>query len=89
MRRSDDTRRQFARNKPKRRGDETVWRKKNVLFIGSDCKRNSRIYVGHSIVRKTESRENKDEDIVVCLPVARVEHVTEIIQQIYLFIKYI
>ena len=45
-------------------------------------KRNSAIYVGDSIVRKTDSRLNKGEDVVVCLPVARIEHVTERVQRI-------
>ena len=40
-------------------------------------KRNSAIHVGDSIVRKTDSRLNKGEDVVVCLPGARIEHVTE------------
>ena len=40
-------------------------------------KRNSRIYVGDSIVRKTDTRFSKEEDVVVCLPGARIEHVTE------------
>ena len=40
-------------------------------------KRNSRIYVGDSIVRKTDSRLSKGKDVVVCLPGARIEHVTE------------
>ena len=40
-------------------------------------KRNSRIYVGDSIVRKTDTRLSKEEDVVVCLPGARIEHVTE------------
>ena len=39
-------------------------------------------YVGESIVRKTDSTLNKDKDIVVCLPGARIEHVTERIQRI-------
>ena len=33
--------------------------------------------MGDSIVRKTDARINKDEDIVVCLPGARIEHETE------------
>ena len=45
-------------------------------------KRNSAIYVGDSIVRKTESRLNKGEDIVMCLPGARIEHVTERVEKI-------
>ena len=45
-------------------------------------KRNSTIYVGDSIVRMTDSTLNKDEDIVVCLPGAKIENVTEIVQRI-------
>ena len=37
--------------------------------------------MGDSIVRKTDSRLNKEEDVVVCLPGARIEHVTERIEQ--------
>ena len=35
------------------------------------------IYVGDSIVRKTDTILSKGEDIVVCLPGARIEHATE------------
>ena len=45
-------------------------------------KRNSAIYVGDSIVRKTDSGLNKGEDVVVCLPGARIEHVTERVEKI-------
>ena len=45
-------------------------------------KSNSTIYVGYSIVRKTDSTLNKEEDIVVCLPGARIEHVTERVERI-------
>ena len=45
-------------------------------------KRNSRIYVGDSIVRKTDKRLSRGEDVVVCLPGARIEHVTERVEQI-------
>ena len=45
-------------------------------------KRNSAIYVGDSIVRKTDSRLNNGEDVVVCLPGARIEHVTERVEKI-------
>ena len=38
--------------------------------------------MGDSIVRKTDSTLNKDEDIVVCLPGARIEHATERVQRI-------
>ena len=40
-------------------------------------KRNSTIYVGDSIVRKTDTRLSKGKDVVACLPGARIEHVTE------------
>ena len=40
-------------------------------------KRNATTYVGDSIVRKTDARQNKGEDVVVCLPGARIGHVTE------------
>ena len=40
-------------------------------------KSNSMIYVGDSIVRKTDTRLSKGEDVVVCLPGARIEHVTD------------
>ena len=45
-------------------------------------KRKSTIYVGDSIVRKTDSRLNKGEDVVVCLPGARIEHVTDRVEKI-------
>ena len=45
-------------------------------------KRISAIYVGYSIVRKTDTRLNTGKDVVVCLPGARIEHVTERVEQI-------
>ena len=45
-------------------------------------KRNATTYVGDSIVRKTDARLNKGEDVVVCLPGARIEHVTERVEKI-------
>ena len=45
-------------------------------------KRKSRIFVGDSIVRKTDTRLSKEEDVVVCLPGARIEHVTERVEKI-------
>ena len=45
-------------------------------------KRNATIYVGYSIVKKTDSTINKDDDIVVCLPGAKIEHVAERVQRI-------
>ena len=45
-------------------------------------KRKSRIFVGDSIVRKTDSRLRKVVDVVGCLPRARIEHVTEGVEQV-------
>ena len=45
-------------------------------------KRKDTIYVGDSIMRKTDSRLSKGEDVVVCLPGARIEHVTERVEKI-------
>ena len=46
------------------------------------CERTSTIYVGDYIVRKTDRRLGKGKDVVVCLPGARIEHVTERVEKI-------
>ena len=46
------------------------------------CERTSTIYVGDSIVRKTDRSLSKGKDVVVCLPEARIEHVTERVKKI-------
>ena len=38
--------------------------------------------MGYSIVRKTDTRLIKGKDVVVCLPGARIEHVTERVDKI-------
>ena len=38
--------------------------------------------MGDSIVRKADKRLSKGGDVVVCLPGARIEHVTERVEQI-------
>ena len=63
-------------------GQEGERRKSYSAAVIDGIKRNSRIYVGDSIVRKTDLRLSKGEDIVVCLPGARIEHVTERVEQI-------
>ena len=57
-------------------------KKKEVLILIDVIKRNATTYVGDSIVRKTDTRLNKGEDVVVCLPRARIEHVTERVEKI-------
>ena len=63
-------------------GHDVERRKTYSAAVIGGIKRNSTIYVGDSIVRKTDSKLNKDEDIIVCLPGARIEHVTERVQRI-------
>ena len=52
-------------------------RKTYSAAVIDGSKRTSTIYVGDSIVRKTDTRLSKGEDVVVCLPGARLEQVTE------------
>ena len=66
------------RGKPDWRMDWTGGRTKKELFSGSDRWH----HVGDSIVRNTDSRLSKEEDVVDCLPGARIEHVTERVEQI-------
>ena len=44
--------------------------------------RTERVFMGDSIVRKTHRTLNKGEDIVVCLPGARIEHATERVENV-------
>ena len=57
-------------------------RKKYSAAVIDGIKRNSTTYVGDSIVRKTDTKLNKGEDVVVCLPGARLEHVTQRVENI-------
>ena len=58
-------------------GQDGERRMKYSAAVIDGVKRKPRICVGDSIVRKTDSRLSKGEDVVVCLPGARIEHVTE------------
>ena len=57
-------------------------RNKYSVAVIEGIKRNATTYVGDSIVRKTDSRLSKGEDVVVCLPGARIEHVIERVEKI-------
>ena len=57
-------------------------RKSYSAAVIDGIKRNTTIYVGDSIIRKTHTRLSKGEDVVVCLPGARIEHVTERVEKI-------
>ena len=63
-------------------GQEEERRKSYSAALIDGKKRKDTIYVGHSIMRKTDSRLSKGEDVVVCLPGARIEHVTERVEKI-------
>ena len=45
-------------------------------------KRKARVFVGDSIVRKTENALNKGDSMVVCFPGAKIEAVTERVEKI-------
>ncbi|KAK2144498.1 hypothetical protein NP493_4208g00001 [Ridgeia piscesae] len=45
--------------------------------------RTERVFMGDSILRKTDRTLSKGEDVVVCLPGARIEHVTERVQNVF------
>ena len=63
-------------------GQDGERRKTYSAAVIDGFKRNSTIYVGDSIVRKTYTRLSKGKDVVVCLPGARIEHVTGRVEEI-------
>ena len=63
-------------------GQEGERRKSYSAAVIDGKKSKDTIYVGDSIMRKTDSRLSKGEDVVVCLPGARIEHVTERVEKI-------
>ena len=63
-------------------GQEGERRKSYSAAVIGGIKRNTTIYVGDSIIRKTDSRLSKGEDVIVCLPGSRIEHVTERVEKI-------
>ena len=60
-------------------GQEGERMKSYSAAVIDGIKRNPRIYVGDSIVRKADTRLSKGE---VCLPGARIEHMTERVEEI-------
>ena len=44
--------------------------------------RTERVFMGDSILRKMDRTLSKGEDVVVCLPGARIEHVTERVENV-------
>ena len=45
-------------------------------------RKRARVFVGDSIVRKTDRVLNKGDDVVVCLPWAKIEAITERVENI-------
>ena len=80
---SDTTKKGQENSKEENRiGQEGERRKSYSAAVIDGRKRNTTIYVGDSIIRKTDTRLSKGEDVVVCLPGARIEHVTERVEKI-------
>ena len=50
--------------------------------VSEGALRTERVFMGDSILRKTDRTLNKGEDVVVCLPGARIEHVTERVKNV-------
>ena len=44
--------------------------------------RTERVFISDSILRQTDNTLSKGEDVVVCLPVARIEHVIERVENV-------
>ena len=60
------------RNRPKSYSD--------VVIEG--VTRKVRMFMGDSMVRKTDKALNKGDSVVVCLPGAKTEHVTEMVEKV-------
>ena len=61
--------------------EEIHWKRYFEAVIEGVRKR-ARVVVGDSIVRKTDRVLNKGNDVVVCLPVAKIEAITERVENI-------
>ena len=80
---SDTTKKEQENSTEENRiGQEGERRKSYSAAVIDGIKRNTTIYVGDSIIRKTDTRLSKGVDVVVCLPGARIEHVTERVEKI-------
>ena len=61
---------------------EGIHRKSYSEAVIEGVKKRARVFVGDSIVRKTDRVLNKGEDVVVCLPGAKIEAITERVENI-------
>ena len=58
-------------------GMEGIERKSYSAAVIEGVRKRARVFVGDSIVRKTDRVLNKGDDVVVCLPGAKIEAITE------------
>ena len=56
---------------------EGIHRKSYSEAVIEEVRKRARVFVGDSIVRKTDRVLNKGDDVVVCLPGAKIEAITE------------
>ena len=61
---------------------EGIHRKSYSEAVIEGVRKRARVFVGDSIVRKTDRVLNKGEDVVVCLPGAKIEAITERVENI-------
>ena len=61
---------------------ERMHRKSYSEAVIEWVRKRARVFVGDSIVRKTDRVLNKGDDVVVCLPGAKIEAITERVENI-------
>ena len=61
---------------------EGIERKSYSAAVIVGVRKRARVFVGDSIVRKTDKVLNKGDDVVVCLPRAKIEAITEMVKNI-------
>ena len=61
---------------------EGIERKSYSAAVIEGVRKRARVFVGDSIVRKTDRVLNKEDDVVVCLPGAKIEAITERVKNI-------
>ena len=61
---------------------EGIERKSYSAAVIEGVRKRARVFVGDSIVRKTDRVLNKGDDVVVCLPGAKIEVITERVKNI-------
>ena len=61
---------------------EGIHRKSYSEAVIEGVRNRARVFVGDSIVRKTDRVLNKGDDVVVCLPGAKIEAITDSVENI-------